>query len=104
MAHRPPVELVYSSSEKGGDMAVRYGPVRSNRQILLLLDSEGYRCRRAAVLDITGDVRAGRLFRGEDRSTSIARLRSEYEALGWVRTSLLWRGTRRIKRRLVASA
>ena len=62
---------------------------------LLLLDSEGYRCRRAAVLNISSDLRACRIFGGESAGSVIARLRSEYEQRGWIRTSLLWRGTRK---------
>ena len=88
-------------SEEVGYLVVRY---RGNQRLLLLIDSEGYHRRRAAVLDISGDVRAARLFRGEDRGTCIARVRSEYEALGWVRTSLLWRGTRRFRRRVAAAS
>ena len=48
------------------------------------------------MLDISGDIRAGRIFKDEDLGFSIARIRSEYEALGWVKTSLLWPGTRRL--------
>ena len=91
------IEILSSSSECGGDADVGYVPIRTNRKFLLLLDSRGNRCRRAAVLDISGDIRAGRIFKGEDLGFSIARIRSEYEALGWVKTSLLWPGTRRLR-------
>ena len=90
--------IIISSDEEGLDVGVGYVPVRAGRRIFLLLDSEGYRCKRAALLEISSDVRAGRLFRGEDRGMAIARIRSEYEALGWVRTSLLWPGTQRLRR------
>ena len=96
MAEAQVIEIL-SSSEGSDDADVGYVPIRTNRKFLLLLDSEGHRCRRAALLDISGDVRASRIFRGEDRGTTIAHTRSEYEALGWVRTSLLWPGTRRIR-------
>ena len=90
--------VILSSDEEGPDVGLGYVPVRAGRRLFLLLDSEGYRCKRAALLGISNDVRAGRLFRGEDRGMAIARIRSEYEALGWVRTSLLWPGTRRLRR------
>ena len=93
-----PVDEVHSSPEFEGEQGIVHGPVRSNRRYLLLLDSEYMRCRRAAVVDISGDVRAGRIFRSEDTAFTIARIRSEYEAVDWKRTSLLWPGTRRLRR------
>ena len=96
--------IILSSDDEAPDVGVADVPARAGRRILLLLDSEaftfnsqGHRVRRAALLDISVDIRAGRLFRGEDRGTTIARIRSEYEALGW-RTFLLWPGTRRLRR------
>ena len=69
----------------------------SKRRVLLLLDSEGMRCRRAAVIDISSEILDAGRSRAESTTTAVARIRMEYEQVGWVCTSLLWRGVHRRK-------
>ena len=62
--------------------------------VFLLLDCcRGRHCKkRPAVLDISQDLKAARIFNREPTWRSKARIRGEYRALGY-KTFLLWRGS-----------
>ena len=84
-------------SDTGGEKGIDYNYDGSKRRVLLLLDSEGMRCRRAAVVDISSEILDASRSRAEKPTTSVARIRTEFEQVGWVCTSLLWRGVHRHK-------
>ena len=88
-----------SRERSAEEVSVGYVPARSGRRCLLLLDSEGLRCRRAAAIDIAPEILAGMRDLGESRGAAIARIQREYVAVDWIRTSLLWRGTRLLRHR-----
>ena len=82
-----------SSPEPAGEPSVE--PLRARpRKVLLLLDSQGARCRPYAVVDISPELAEARAKGEESRKQALARIRQEYVEVDWLRTSLLWQGSR----------
>ena len=78
--------------------------MRTYPLVMVLLDSEGRRRRRAAMLNISWSLHYGRLFAKESPAVTFAKMHSRHLPHGWIRMRGLWRGTRRLpdKRRIAA--